>query len=113
MWNITRSDHPTFRAVEALALIIPLYVLLFATVYYLMNHANPASFGEPVSRVDAMYFSATVFTTVGFGDITAKTQAARVLVTVQMMLDLVIIGLVVRLVINAIKIGQRHHNPTT
>jgi voltage-gated potassium channel len=113
VWNITRSDHPTFRAVEALALIIPLYVLLFASGYYLVNHTDMATFGEPVTRVDAMYFSATVFTTVGFGDITAKTQGARVIVTVQMMLDLVIIGLVVRLVINAVKVGQRHQNSTT
>jgi len=111
VWKITRSDYPTVRAVEALALVIPLYVLLFATVYYLMNHANGATFGSPLSRVDAMYFSATVFTTVGFGDITAKTEAARVIVTIQMMLDLVIIGLVVRLIINAIKVGQRRHDP--
>ena len=110
--QITRSDYPTIRAVEALALIIPLYVLLFATLYFLMNHANKSTFGNPLSRIDAMYFSATVFTTVGFGDITAKTEAARILVTIQMMLDLVIIGLVVRLVINAIKIGQRRHSPT-
>ena len=59
-----------------------------------------------------MYFSATAFTTVGFGDITAKTQAARVLVIIQIMLDLVIIGLVVRLVINAVKVGQRRRTPT-
>lgn len=60
-----------------------------------------------------MYLSATVFTTVGFGDITAKTEAARVVVTIQMMLDLVIIGLVVRLVVNAIKVGQRRHSPSS
>jgi voltage-gated potassium channel len=112
VWQITRSDHPTLRAVEALALIIPLYVLLFAAVYFLMDHANKSTFGGPLSRIDAMYFSATVFTTVGFGDITAKTEAARVIVTVQMMLDLAIIGLVVRLVINAVKIGQRRSTPT-
>ena len=38
-------------------------------------HSNPVDWEEPV------------FATVGFGDITAKTQAARVLVTIQMMLD--------------------------
>lgn len=110
--QITRSQYPTVRAVEGLALIIPLYVLLFATAYFLMNRANGATFGKPVSRIDAMYFSTTVFTTVGFGDITAKSETARVVVTIQMMLDLAIIGLVVRLVINAIKIGQRRHDPT-
>ena len=111
VWKITRSQYPTIRAVEALALIVPLYVLLFATAYFLMNHASGATFGGSISRIDAMYFSATVFTTVGFGDITAKTQAARVVVTIQMLLDLVIIGLVARMVINAIKIGQRRHLP--
>ena len=110
--RIVRSEHPTLRAVEALALTIPLYVLLFATGYYLVSRANVATFGESLTRIDAMYFSATVVTTVGFGDITAKTQAARVLVTIQMMLDLVIIGLVVRLVVNAVKVGQRRHEPT-
>ncbi len=112
IWRITRSEYPTLRAVEALALIVPLYVLFFATAYFLTSRSNVASFGDPLTRVDAMYFSATVFTTVGFGDITAKTQAARVLVTIQMMLDLVIIGLVVRLVVNAVKVGQRRHSPT-
>jgi voltage-gated potassium channel len=112
VWQITRSDFPTLRAVEALALIVPLYVLFFATVYFLMGRANGATFGSPVSRVDGMYFSSTVFTTVGFGDIAAKTEAARIVVTIQMMLDLVIVGLVLRLVINAIKIGQRRRDPT-
>ena len=54
-----------------------------------------------------MYFSTTIFTTVGFGDITAKSQAARVVVTLQMFLDLVILGLVARLVVNAVRIGKQ------
>ena len=61
---------------------------LFATTYFLMARANQTSFGAPLSRTDAMYFSSTIFTTVGFGDITAKGEAARLVVTVQMWLDL-------------------------
>jgi len=56
-----------------------------------------------------MYFSTTVFTTVGFGDITAKSQAARVVVTMQMFLDLVILGLVARLIVNAVKMGKQRN----
>jgi hypothetical protein len=41
--------------------------------------------------------------TVGFGDITPTTDAARVLVSLQMLLDLVIIALIVRLVLNTAK----------
>jgi voltage-gated potassium channel len=107
IWRITQSDYPTLRAVEALAFIVPAYLVLFATIYYLMNHANPATFGTSQTRLDSLYFSATVFTTVGFGDISAKTQAARAIVLCQMVLDLVILGLVVRLVLNAVKIGQK------
>jgi hypothetical protein len=48
-----------------------------------------------------------VFTTVGFGDISAKSQAARVLVAIQMMLDLVVVGLLIRLMVNAVKVGRQ------
>jgi voltage-gated potassium channel len=105
--EIVRSEHPGVRAVEALAFAIPVYVLLFATVYFLMAHAQSATFGVHLSRTDAMYFSATVFTTVGFGNIAAQSQAARIIVTFQMMLDLVIIGIVVRGVLSAIKTGRQ------
>ena len=105
--QINRSEHPGVRAVEALVFTFPLYILLFATAYYLMDHANPTTFTQPLRRIDSMYFSVTVFTTVGFGDITAKAQAARVVVTCQMILDLVIVGVVLRLLVNAIKIGRQ------
>ena len=107
IWRITQSDYPTLRAVEALAFIVPAYLVFFATIYYLMNHANPATFGTSQTKLDSLYFSATVFTTVGFGDISAKTQPARAVVLCQMVLDLVILGMVVRLVVNAVKIGQK------
>jgi voltage-gated potassium channel len=107
--QIIRSDHPNIRAVEALAFTVPLYVLLFATTYFLMAHAQMAAFGGPLTRTDAMYFSSTVFTTVGFGDIAAKSQGARLIVTSQMWLDLLILGLVVRLVVNAVKLSQQRH----
>lgn len=80
---------------------------MFATTYYLMDHANATTFTQPLSRIDSMYFSVTVFTTFGFGDIAAKAQAARVIVTYQMIMDLVIVGVVLRLVVNAIKIGRQ------
>ena len=80
--EIMRSEHPVVRAVEALAFAIPVYVLLFATIYFLMAHAQSAAFGVPLSRTDAMYFSATVFTTVGFGNIAAQSETARIIVDI-------------------------------
>ena len=109
VWRTSQSDYPTIRAVESLAFTIPVYVLLFATIYFLVNRADTASFGTPLSRTDTMYFSTTVLTTVGFGDISAKTETARVIATCQMMLDLVIVGLVARLIVNAIKVSRTRH----
>ena len=106
--RVIRSKHPGVRAVEALALSIPVYILLFATVYFLMAHGQSYAFGaQHLTRIDAMYFSATAFTTVGFGNIAANSQAARVVVTVQMMSDLVVIGIVVRGVMTAVKMGRQ------
>jgi hypothetical protein len=43
-----------------------------------------------------------VFSTVGCGDIRAKTQAARLVVTGQMIADLVILGLAVKIIVGAV-----------
>ena len=55
-------------AVEALAAAIPLFLLAFAAAYLRMADADTGAFSEPLSRIDALYFTITVFSTVGFGD---------------------------------------------
>ncbi len=63
--------------------------------------------GTPLTRTDALYFTVTVFSTVGFGDITAKSEVARLVVTSQIFVDLLILGLGVRILTGAITRGQR------
>lgn len=48
-----------------------------------------------------------VFSTVGFGDITAKTQAARLVVTGQMIADLVVLGLAIKVIVGAVRRGRQ------
>ena len=48
-----------------------------------------------------------MFATVGFGDITAKTEAARLLVTGQMITDLIILGLGARVIVGAVTRGRQ------
>ncbi|GAB2961787.1 hypothetical protein GCM10023080_022710 [Streptomyces pseudoechinosporeus] len=67
---IARSPHPRLRAVEALAATLVLFLVLFADAYYLLDRSAPDSFSEPLTRTDALYFTLTTFSTVGFGDIT-------------------------------------------
>ena len=63
---ITGSRYPGLRAVEALALVLPFFLLLFASTYFVMERNSAASFTEPMTRTDALYFTVTVFSTVGF-----------------------------------------------
>lgn len=95
--GIARSTYPVLRAVEAVAVLLPLIVLPFAGAYYVASQQDAATFSEPLSRLDALYFTVTTLATVGFGDIVPKTEAARALVLVQMLVNLVLIGAVARL----------------
>ena len=104
---ILRARHPALRAVEAIALSLPLFLLLFAATYVLLAGTEAGSFTEPLSRTDGIYFAVTVFATVGFGDISPVTEVARVLTTLQMVGDLVLIGLVLRIFLIAVNHGRR------
>jgi voltage-gated potassium channel len=107
--EIVRASYPAIRAIEALATTVPLFLLLFASAYLTMADTTPASFStHPLTRTDALYFTVTVFSTVGFGDITAVSRSARLVVTVQMLLDLLALGLVVRVFLGAVQIARRH-----
>jgi voltage-gated potassium channel len=105
--SILRSPHPALRAVEAIALSLPLFLVLFAGTYTVLSASDPGTFTEPLSRLDCLYFVVTVFATVGFGDISPVSALARSLVTLQMVGDLVLIGLVLRLFVTAVDRGRR------
>jgi voltage-gated potassium channel len=96
--SILRNVHPMRRAIIALSIILPLFVVMFSWVYLTMSHSDPATFGGAMSRTKALYFTVTVLSTVGFGDITPHTDPARLVTTVQMALDLALIAIVVRLI---------------
>lgn len=102
---IVRARHPGLRAVETLAVVIPAFLLLFAAGYFLASQAQPESFSEPLDRVDALYFTITVFATVGFGDISPVAAGTRMVVAVQMLADLVILGFVLQAIVGAARRG--------
>jgi voltage-gated potassium channel Kch len=57
-----------------------------------MNQSDPAAFNHPLSGADAIYFSVTTLTTVGFGDLVPVSRAARLAVAGQMLFDLVLLA---------------------
>jgi voltage-gated potassium channel len=103
-WQIRRiaaARLPELRAVEALGVVIALFLALFSSIYLAMSHESGGTFTQGLDHVRALYFTVSIFSTVGFGDITPRTDTARLVVAAQMLLDLAIIGAVVRLIFSA------------
>jgi voltage-gated potassium channel len=113
VYSITHSAHPRLRTIEAVMVLLPVFLLMFSGTYYLLALGQRGSFSETLNRTDALYFTVTVFATVGFGDITPTSETARVLVTVQMVGDLVLVGLVAKLLVGAMQIGVGRVSPGT
>ncbi|MFI9720863.1 potassium channel family protein [Streptomyces sp. NPDC052396] len=108
--SIGYSETPRLRAVEALATVVPLFLLLFGAVYFLLDRNEPGSFNSALSRTSALYFTLTVFSTVGFGDIVPHSDTARIATMVQMVADLLFLGVAARVVVGAVETGLRRRD---
>jgi voltage-gated potassium channel len=67
-----------------------------------MSAMSTGNFDGRLTHADGLYFTVTVFSTVGFGDITAHTQAARLVITGQMICDLIVLGLAIKIIVGAV-----------
>lgn len=108
---VLRASRPGSRAVQAVAITLPAFVTVFAIAYFMLSHSSTSNFNDPnLSKVDSLYFTMTVLTTVGFGDIVATSQFARGVVIVQEALDLIVIGLVIRVFVAAVQEAWKRHD---
>ncbi len=104
LWQLRRISQallPELRSIEGLGVIIAVFLVAFSSTYLAMSHQAAGTFTKSLDHIGALYFTITVFSTVGFGDITPVTDGARLVVSAQMLLDLVLIGAVVRIIFNA------------
>ena len=93
---MTQSLRPVMRAIEALGICVTLFLILFASQYVAESLTTGSSFSEPLSKFTALYYTVTVFSTVGFGDITPVSNVARALTMCQMFGNLIVLGVGVR-----------------
>lgn len=112
-YAVLTSPHPVLRGVQALAVAVPLFLVVFAGLYFELEHIVPGSMSEPLTKVDALYFTVTVAATVGFGDIAPVSSTARVLTTINMVGNLAVLGAAVRLLMAAAKQRQTAEQPTS
>ncbi|MDN5931390.1 MAG: potassium channel family protein [Pseudonocardia sp.] len=102
---ILASDVPRLRAIQSVAIAVPTFVVLFAATYAVMSSNDPDGFSEVLGRTDALYFTVTVFATVGFGDIAPRSDVARIATMIQMVLGLVVVGLIAKIVLGAVQVA--------
>jgi voltage-gated potassium channel len=109
--EILRAELPGLRAAQAVVVAALLLITGYAALYVVLSQPQ-GSFTEQLTRTSALYFSVTVFSSVGFGDIVPKSELNRLVVTSQMLAGLLFIATVVRVFISASKVGLRRRPST-
>lgn len=108
--RIVRARLPQLRAIEALGVILPLFIVVFASIYLSLGQSPHPMFNMTLDHSRSLYFVITVFSTVGFGDIVPTADGARLLVAAQMLLDLAFVGAVVRVLLLAAARGLERNS---
>jgi hypothetical protein len=97
------AEFPTLRAVQSLTVSLVVVLLSFAGVYMILSNNDSGAFDEVLDHTGAVYFSLTTLTTIGYGDIVPLSHAARNVVMLQMVIDVLIIGVYVKLVTTTVR----------
>ena len=97
-----------------------MFLVLFAQPFYLIDRATVRrASANTWTRTGASYFTVTTFSTVGYGDITARTRRPGYRDYLQMLADLMVIGFGVKMILGAVQTagvanaapGQRRARP--
>jgi voltage-gated potassium channel len=89
--QLAAGPDPGVRVHTLITLLYPV-VALFALTYYLIQTADPTQFTDLQTRTDSLYYTVITLGTVGYGDVHAVGQLARVISMIQVAFDLVVIG---------------------
>jgi hypothetical protein len=99
-WATTKDMALTLFA---LASVLDLYISCFTWLHWSVSQHDSAAYAlGQLNRVDAAYFTFATFSTTGFGDIRATSDAARIAVLVQMVSGFFLLAVAVVLVLNRV-----------
>lgn len=103
--------HPVIN-IETILGAIDAYLLLgisFAAVYRALDNIDPHFFAQgAASGVKYLYFSFVVITTLGFGDLTPRTDIGRVIVSLEALLGQIFLVTVVAVLVANLGRAARH-----
>jgi len=95
---VMRSTHARARAIEALAACTVVVVVVFASAYFNMSARDPQAFTEDLSRTGSLYFTVVTLATIGYGDIAPRTDIARTVVMIQVVVNIAILGSAIKVI---------------
>jgi hypothetical protein len=95
-----RAAFGTFETVMNIEYAFSVLIALFSTLYW--DYGTASNFSTTLSRLDAIYFAVGTLTTAGTGDLVARSDTARVIQTVQMILGLLLVVFAVSIVLTAL-----------
>lgn len=84
------------RTTGVLTMLLVLLVMSFSLAIYFVDLLSPGEFTGLSTRLDALYFTLSTMTTVGFGDVHAEGQVARGLVSGLIVFNVVVVASLVR-----------------
>ena len=85
------------RGVRVLAMLLILLVMAASLTFFLLDQVRPEEVAGLRTRTDALYFTLSTMTTVGYGDVHAEGQMARALVCVLIVFNVVVVASLVRI----------------
>ena len=94
--RVATSHEPYLEAGLAVVMMIALIVIGFASIYAALSR-HGEEFTDIHTKLDAVYFTVTTVATVGYGDLAPSGQIARAVAIIQMVVDILVIGVAARL----------------
>jgi voltage-gated potassium channel len=94
-----------------LVLALELVLVVFSFSYYILAINDLGQMVGIKTRLDALYFSATTVSTVGYGDIHAAGQWGRGLVTLNILFNLAFVAALVNLIREKMSSSRVHGSP--
>lgn len=99
---LLQIQHPD-RRLDGLVVAIVVSVCGFALLFFAIATHRDDQFVGIQTRIDALYYTMSTLLTVGYGDVHATGQAARALVLLQMVFNVVVIATAVTTLSNQVR----------
>ncbi|WP_082843554.1 potassium channel family protein [Nocardia salmonicida] len=100
--NYLRAPTAMGAQVDGLLLLVCVVGVVFALFYFRLQQLHPDQFDGLETRTDALYYTLATLGTVGYGDVHAAGQAARIATMVQIVFDLVVLGTLLTIITTSV-----------